>query len=52
VIVADPAFAQQVAQMLEDDFANATVMPADALDRKPYWFRLAARVARLTAPIQ
>lgn len=51
-IVADSAFNAQVADMLEADFANAYLMPPDALKRKPYWFRLAARVARLTAPIQ
>jgi hypothetical protein len=38
--------------MLELDFADASPMPADALERKPFWFRLGARAARLTAPVQ
>jgi cardiolipin synthase len=51
-IVSDPVFTEEVAQMLEEDFAGSVEMPPDALSRKPFWFRFAARVARLTAPIQ
>jgi len=51
-IVADSAFTEEVAEMLEGDFAHSVPMPPDALADKPFWFRLAARVARLTAPIQ
>jgi cardiolipin synthase len=51
-VVADPDFAREVAGMLELDFADASPMPADALERKPFWFRLGARAARLTAPVQ
>jgi len=51
-IVADSAFTDEVSAMLEEDFARSVPMAADALSQKPFWFRLAARVARLSAPIQ
>ncbi len=51
-VVADPAFVERVAGMLEADFAASEPMPADALARRPFWFRLAVNLARLTAPIQ
>jgi cardiolipin synthase len=51
-LVRDEGFAAEVARMLEADFEQARDMPADALDQRPFWFRFAANVARLTAPIQ
>jgi hypothetical protein len=38
--------------MLSVDFTHVSALPADSLERGSLWFRLAARVARLTAPIQ
>ena len=43
--------AAQVAAMLEEDFANSRKMNPGEFGEKPWWFRLGARVARLTSPI-
>jgi cardiolipin synthase len=45
-------FTDQVAAMLERDFADARPVNAADLDAQGYWFRFAARAARLLAPIQ
>lgn len=50
--VASEDFAAEVAQMLERDFGQSRLMEAGEYDRKPWWFRLGVRLARLTAPIQ
>lgn len=50
-LVADSSFVAEVAQMLENDFSRARLGPGEYSDR-PFWFRLAVRLARLTAPIQ
>ncbi len=52
VAVADDAFAAQVQEMFEADFARSRRMDPGEYDRKPWWFRLAVRLADLTAPIQ
>jgi len=51
-VVADPAFAAQVEEMFQEDFLRSELVPADELSSRPYWFRLAVRLAALTAPIQ
>ena len=51
-IVADRGFAAEIEAMLEDDFAKSRVMEPGAYDRKPWWFRLGVKLARLTAPVQ
>ena len=51
VIAADD-FAAEVEQMFNADFAAARLMDPGETDRKPWWFRFAVRVARLTAPVQ
>ncbi len=51
-VVADSTFVDQVEGMLEADLAQSTPMPPEILWQKPFWFRLAANVARLTAPLQ
>jgi len=51
-VIADPAFASQVEAMLEQDFAHSRVVGTDEYEGRSFWFRLAARAARLTAPIQ
>ena len=38
--------------MFEADFAKARLMDPGEADRKPWWFRFAVRLARLTAPVQ
>ncbi len=46
------AFANQVAAMLERDFADSTPALAHELADASFWFRLKVRVARLMAPVQ
>ena len=50
--VSDPEFVAEVEQMFENDFQHARLMEEGEYDRKPWWFRLGVRLARLTAPIQ
>lgn len=49
--VMDGEFANQVAQMFEHDFARSRLMQPGAYLEKPVWFRLAARLSRLAAPV-
>ena len=51
LLAVDEPFAAQVAAMLEEDFANSRKMNPRELGEKPFWFRFAARAARLTSPI-
>ncbi len=51
-IVADAGFAAQVERMFSADFEKSRRMEPDECARKPWWFRVASRVARLTSPIQ
>ena len=48
----DRAFAQQVAAMLEKDFANSKPAAASELTEAGFFFRLKVRIARLMAPVQ
>jgi len=50
--ISDPAFAIEVEQMFEHDFSHSRLMEEGEYDRKPWWFRLGVRLARLTSPIQ
>jgi hypothetical protein len=38
--------------MFEADFARSRLMDPGEYDRKSWWFRFAARLARLTGPVQ
>ena len=51
LLAVDQPFASEVAAMLAEDFTNSRKMRSGEFAEKPWWFRLAARVARLTAPI-
>jgi len=51
-VVVDSAFAAEVERMFEADFQHATPVDPNELSRRPFWFRLAVRLATLTAPIQ
>lgn len=51
-VVTDTAFAAEVERMFEADFVLSRVMDPGEYDRKPWWFRFGARLARLTGPIQ
>lgn len=50
--VDDETFTAEVAEMLENDFANARKVAEGEFDEKSSWFRFWSRVSRLTAPIQ
>ncbi len=51
IVVLDKVFADRVAEMFEEDFEECRLAThQDYLDR-PWWFRLAVRLARLAAPI-
>lgn len=44
-------FASEVEAMLEKDFAASRLMEPDEYARKPWWFRVGVRLARLAAPV-
>jgi cardiolipin synthase len=50
--VIDRALAGQVQTMLDHDFAQSSRMHAAELQARSFAFRLAVRVARLSAPVQ
>jgi len=50
-VVFDADFAGNVERMFQNDFSASRLMEQDEYDNKPYWFKLAVRTARLTAPI-
>jgi cardiolipin synthase len=51
-VITDAVFAAEVERMFEADFAKSRVMDPGEYDRKPWWFRFAVRLARLTGPVQ
>ena len=51
-VIVDDDFASQVEEMFGDDFAKARLMEPGEYDAKPWWFRFAVKLARLTAPVQ
>jgi len=51
-VVADRDFAFQVEEMFEADFARSRLMEPSEYGRRPWWFRFAVQLARLTAPVQ
>ena len=52
VAVSDDAFAGEVRQMLEVDFARSRQIEEGELARRGFWFRFGTRVARLLSPVQ
>ncbi len=48
----DPDFISEVEQMFEADFARSRVIGDGEYRDRPFWFKLAVRLARLTAPVQ
>ncbi|WP_057831813.1 cardiolipin synthase [Colwellia sp. TT2012] len=50
-LIADSCFNAQVARMFADDFNHCREIMANELSDKPVLFRIAARIARLMAPI-
>ena len=51
-VVMDQSFALEIEQMFIDDFQNSREMRPGELAEKGFGFRLAVRLARLTAPVQ
>lgn len=52
VFLVDESFNKEVEIMLSKDLEKTREMKQDEVMGKPFWFRLAVRFARLTAPIQ
>jgi len=50
-VVADATFASEVERMFERDFERARIMEEGEYARKPWWFRVGVRLARLSSPI-
>jgi cardiolipin synthase len=50
--VAEPKFIGEVQDMFEADFARSRKMEPGEFDARSYWYRLGARLSRLTAPVQ
>ncbi len=50
-MVVDREFNKEVEQMFLDDFHNSSIMESGAYATKPFWFRLAVRLANLTSPM-
>ncbi len=51
-LVLEPTFVEEVEKMFLNDFARANKIGKADMDKKPYWFKLLARLARLTSPVQ
>ena len=51
VVIANAAFAEEVERMFEDDFGGSRLMEPGEFDAKPYWFKVAVRLARLASPV-
>lgn len=50
-LVADKDFASQIETMLEGDFEQSERVGRAHFDNKPFWFQVAARIARLASPL-
>jgi cardiolipin synthase len=50
-LIADPAFAAQMAAMFERDFAHAEPIDPERFDEQPFWWRFGVSAARLAAPV-
>lgn len=48
----DKRFIREVLEMLEEDFRNCTEATVEDFTRRPFYFRVGARLARLLAPVQ
>ena len=50
--VAEPDFIERVEEMFNADFARSHAMEPGDFNQKSFWYRLGARLSRLTAPVQ
>ncbi len=51
LLFADQGCVQEIATMLEADFAHCREMSLDEVQQRSLWFRIATRIARLFSPI-
>jgi len=51
-LVIDSDFVKDVESMFQADFKKSRLMTQEALEAKPYWFKVLSRASYLTAPIQ
>lgn len=51
-VIPDSAFLEEVEAMLEEDFRNSRHMEVSDLEDKPFRFKFAVKLARLTSPVQ
>jgi cardiolipin synthase len=52
VMVTDPAFCDQVETMMGADFGQSRRVDLDEYRQRPWWFKLAVRLARLFSPVE
>ncbi|MEM1412814.1 MAG: cardiolipin synthase [Pseudomonadota bacterium] len=50
-LIEDETFAAKMERMFEEDFAHSEPINPMALERKPFWWRLAVQLSRLAAPV-
>ncbi|TXS92696.1 cardiolipin synthase [Parahaliea maris] len=50
-IVVDEGFAGKMETMFVQDFEHAELIDPEALDQKPFWWRLGVQVSRLASPV-
>jgi cardiolipin synthase len=50
-LIVDKAFNKEMEVMFENDFAHAVSISADYFEKRPFWWRLAANISRLAAPL-
>ena len=51
-VIPDSAFVAEVEAMFEEDLRNSRHMEASELADRPFWFKFAVKLARLTSPVQ
>lgn len=50
-LVVDKGFAAEVETMLENDFKHSRRIDFEALERKPFWWKVGVKFARLASPV-
>jgi cardiolipin synthase len=51
-LIGDPGFISEVEEMFLADFARSRIIGDGEYRDRPFWFKLAVRLARLTSPVQ
>ncbi|MDP8269096.1 MAG: cardiolipin synthase [Candidatus Tenebribacter davisii] len=52
ILFSNKEFAKNVEDMMKEDFSNSFQITEEDYTKKPFWYKLAIKVARLLAPIQ